>query len=409
MVVVNTKVVILLVDAQLQATNFVMEFVRLEMVVPFAGFVMAGSQTINKKFNNFYKMIFQNSYLSVTLFLIISFNLVCVKSLNAFQNSNSAYSVEEFLLATPQEPGKRIINGEIYYSSRVNLSEEFDLYNSYLLASDVNNITILDRDAFVFRQFDYDLNHINTFANEGRGPGEYTQPMDLLNKEGKYWIADGRQTKIGKHSTDGTLINEIMPSFGVIPHRFNLLENNKSVIFSLAGQNAFHILDENYNQTGSFLRLSGLNFQQKGFILDGYLATENDTIFYAGLRNGIIKAFTSEGEKIYSRNVISPLNLDLLDMNPSQIRSAPNGVLDLTIHNGKLYILFGGEQIDDDRWKYLDIYNSANGTYLHTYLIDTPTTKISITSKDNPLLISLGYDITTENNDRILSVYSLPD
>lgn len=346
----------------------------------------------------------------LAVFSIIWFSCLITADLShAFQNNNSsAHSAQEFLSAEPQELEERVIKDELNHSLRINLSEKFNLFNTYLLASDVNNITILDRDAFVFRQFDYELNHINNFADEGRGPGEYTQPMAFINRHGNYWVADGRQSKIGKHGSDGTLINEIKPSFGIIPHRFDVLDNNKSVIFSLAGQSAFHILDENYNQTESFLKLHGLSFREKGFLLDGYIATEGDIIFYTGLRNGLIKAYTSKGEKIYSRKIISPLDIDLLSMEPEEIRSSPNGVLDFKVYNEKLLILFGGEQEDDNRWKYLDVYDSANGEYLHTYLMDVPSTKISIPSKENPLLTSLGYDYTTENNDRILSIYPLP-
>ncbi len=342
------------------------------------------------------------------------FVLTSISIFTAEKESKSAITInaysssDNFLDAVPQSSDARKIAEELTSKNSINISRDLRIYNPNHITSTSNFITLLDfeRQEFKFHLFNHSLEKTGAFGNSGRGPGEFKHPMSITRDvDENYLIADLRLNRISKFSDDGTHLDDTNTPFGINPFRFEGMGDSKNfVILSLIGDKIFHIINEEGELLNSFLSIEGVSMNQKGFLLDGRIAADNDVIYHAGLRNDMLKAFTKDGELLFSRKVIAPLGLDSLNMEDQEVRSSPVGVLDLTIHENKILMLFGGQSDDNNRWYYLDIYDKNDGEYLYTYLMDRPTNRISIPEKDSSQWFFLGFDIDN-TDERILSSY----
>lgn len=335
-----------------------------------------------------------NSFVkSVLIVTALSFSSVIIIGLNTYENKEQ--DTDRFLIAVPQEVESRKIANELKSYRYVNISENHEIFRSNMLASTPDNITIFDRANFQFYQFDYNLDLINRFGSEGRGPGEFSSPVDLKSDDRYYWIADGRQNKVSKRDGDGTLVKDLVIDFSAIPHRFGVLNDEHYVLFSLLGTNAFNILKKDGTLQHSFLSVSGIPFVQRGFLMDGHIAVNNGVIYYAGIRNNMLKAFSASGEQIYSRNIIKPVELDLLNMSDQELRSSESVILDITIQGDKILLFHAGEADDENRWRYIDIYDKNTGDYLYTYILESVSRKIVTTNEPENYWVVLGHDNDT--------------
>ncbi len=334
-----------------------------------------------------------NSLLRITLINCYCILLLFPKSTGLFELDNAEYS-NNFFGADPQASAERQITKELISVNSVNISEEYDMYRAYLISSTKQNITIFDNSNFGFHQLNFDLQHVGKFGNEGRGPGEFIFPVDLFtDQKNQHHIVDGHQQVVSIFSADGNLINEQSLPFGVIPHRYIVLESGKRALYTITGNNAFHILNENNEAENTFLNLntnSSLDYRKRAFLLDGFIAGSDDTVYFAGYKNSMLKAFKIDGELIYSRNYINPMDYDFKSMEISDIRSAPAETLDIQVYDNKLIILTAGSREDPNRMHYLDVYNRENGDYLYTVLLEYPALRFSISEDTNSLQV-LGY------------------
>lgn len=126
---------------------------------------------------------------------------------------------------------------------------------------------------------------------------------------------------------------------------------------------------------------------------------------YAGRRNGFIKAYTTSGKLLYSREMIEIPAIDFKNMEPNEIRSSPSAMLDFTVHQDHIFILVDGT--GENRWRYLDVYDKNNGDYLHTFMLEHHTYRITSPPNKESAWFVLGFDVVTK--DMILSAYYSPD
>ncbi|MGF1668933.1 MAG: hypothetical protein ACFCU6_00690 [Balneolaceae bacterium] len=345
----------------------------------------------------------------ILLLIMSSFSII--KSDNLELNTNHIIEKsEDFFNATAQNVDQRNIIDELNSLKSINLSKKHGFFRSYLLAENSDNITLFEQQNFGFHQFDYNLNLINKFGLKGRGPGEIVHPMDLtVDKTGNYLILDGGSYRISKWSSEGILLEEFASPHGLIPHRFRVLDNQSFVLFSLMSQNSFHVFNKKGDQKESFLRVAGVSGNKKGFMLDGKIDTipDENIIYYVGTLNSMLKAYTSEGELLFSRKIIKPLDLDFINMDDHEIRSSSFVTNGFTIYKDKLLILQNGKANDKFEKRYLDIYNRNNGDYSHTYILENKTVRIATNNNiSNPLWIFLGLD--EKNEEMFLSIYESP-
>jgi hypothetical protein len=341
------------------------------------------------------------------LLIFIPFHLICIEYESVYDN---LIDVNNFFESDPQDKSSREEWIELNALKAVNLSQNFDLFSSGLLAVNNNSIMVYDYQHKSLFQFDYEFNLIGEYGREGRGPEEFLNPTDLISDDsGYFWIVDGRNSRITKWSDNGDLVFEQPVPSGLVPHRFAPMSEEMFVLFSLMGQSSMHTVDMEGDVQKSFLSFSGRNFSNKGLLLDGQISAKDDRIYYAGTRNDLIKAYSKDGSQIYSRRVINPVNKEVENLNDNQLRSAPHSVLDIQVFDDQLYILYGGAMDDPNRWRYLDVYDKSNGDYSHTFLLESFSRKFSINRFENGeiYLTVLGYYQNTR--DRALSIYKLTE
>lgn len=341
------------------------------------------------------------------LLIFISFNLISIEYESVYDNR---IDVNNFFESDPQDKSSREEWIELHALKSVNLSQSFDLFRSGLLAVNNNSIMVYDYQHKSLFQFDYEFNLIGEYGREGRGPEEFLNPTDLITDDtGYFWIVDGRNSRITRWSDKGDMVFEQPVSLGLVPHRFAPMSDDMFVLFSLMGQFSMHTVDLEGKIQNSFLSVTGRNFSNKGLLLDGQIAAKDDRIYYAGTRNDLIKAYSKDGNQIYSRKVINPVNVEVENLNDNQLRSAPHSALDIQVFDDRLFILYGGAMDDPNRWRYLDVYELNSGDYSHTFLLESFSRKFSINRHENGevYLTVLGYYQNTR--DRALSIYKLPE
>ncbi len=308
---------------------------------------------------------------------------------------NHHLKASNFFEAKSQVHQERIIKGELKSVRSVNISEELNIYRAYLLAYDQNQITIFDKPNYGFYQFDHNLNYIGMFGSEGRGPGEFILPMGMIiDSDGNFRVIGDQVRKISIFSPAGELLKENPLPSGVLPYRYASIGSHTYVLFTLLGQSLFHIFNDDGELLNSFLNFrpeSQISLTKRGFFADGYIAgTDDGVIYYVGTRNSMLKAFHSHGEMIYSRETIMPFHYDL-SMSEHEIRSAPVEALDIAVYRDKICVLYIGDRNDDYWFRYLDIYDRETGDYLYSFVLESPSLKISISEHSDHFVI-LGYD-----------------
>ncbi|MCC5941997.1 MAG: hypothetical protein JJU37_10690 [Balneolaceae bacterium] len=314
---------------------------------------------------------------------------------------------ESFFVSIPQDVSERIIVEELTPVNTKNISQEHNIYHSYLVAANSEYLTINDPVNKNFTQFDSELRLVRTFGSEGNGPGEFRYPMSITtDAEGNFWFLDDGLKKVTVRSSNGTLIKEFKTPSGLLLHRLSFLGSGNFVLFSLFSQESLHIIDDNGNVRSAFLNVSDLTGVKRGFLLGGSIASGDDIIYYAGIKNDLLKAFTSEGELLYSRDIIAPLELDLFNMEPHELRTRNGTTKTMTVHGDILILIHIGMEDEEYTRRYLDIYDRNTGNYLKTYLTSHPVDAISIQNNSEPRLIVLGHDPVS--SDIMLSTYDLP-
>lgn len=91
------------------------------------------------------------------------------------------------------------------------------------------------------------------FGSNGRGPGEYLNPIDVeFSDDGSIYVLDSQLRRLDKWSHSGKLIDsKSINSFS--PHRMTLNEHsNELFIFAPSEERLFHRYDRSYNHLSSF-------------------------------------------------------------------------------------------------------------------------------------------------------------
>lgn len=335
-----------------------------------------------------------NNYKVIQL-LFIFVSLIIFISFSTEQKMNNHLKVSDFFEAKSQYHQERIIKRELKSVRSVNISEELNIYRAYLLAYDQNQITIFDKPNYGFYQFDNNLNYIGKFGSEGRGPGEFILPMGMIiDGDGNFRVIGDQVRKVSIFSPAGELMIENPLPSGILPHRYASIGSNTHVLFTILGQSLFHIFNDDGELLNSFLNFtpgSQVSFTKRGLFTDGYIAGIDDgIIYYVGTRNSMIKAFYKNGEMIFSRETIMPFNYDL-NMTEHEIRSSPLEALDIAVYRDKICVLYIGDRNDDYWFRYLDIYDRGTGDYLYSFVLESPSLKISISEHSDNFVV-LGYD-----------------
>ncbi|TVR15333.1 MAG: hypothetical protein EA391_10815 [Balneolaceae bacterium] len=348
-------------------------------------------------------------------FIVISNIVVCLVVLlsvksgyeNRSLNQENQFHTESFFVYTPQDVSERIIVEELKPVNTKNISQEHNIYHSYLMAANSEYLTINDPVNKNFTQFDSELRLVRTFGSEGNGPGEFRYPMSIsTDTDGNFWFLDDGLKKITVRSSKGRLINEFPTPSGLRLHRLSYLGSDKFVLFSLFSEESLHIIDENGRVLSALLNVRDLFGVRRGFLLDGSITSKDGIIYYSGIKNDLLKAYTSEGELLYSREIIAPLKLDLFNMEPHELRTRDGATKDMILFDDKLLLIHLGMEDEEFYRRYLDIYDRNTGNYLKTYLTSHPVDAISIQNNSEPRLIVLGHDPVS--SDIMLSTYDLP-
>lgn len=296
--------------------------------------------------------------------------------------------------------------------SEINLSEEFNLFQPYLLNTFKNNNLVFfdpSPDQLNFVTLDSAFTLTKKFGGYGKGPGQYLNVLSLtVDDDNSSIIAlDDRNSKLDTWSFEGELKNteSIKNSniYRVIAHRSSFIAHN-----SRDPENFIYIQSNNPSEK-KVIAKAKIDVEhpvERFFVLSGNIAAESSTnsIYYAGWGNSLIQSYDMEGGLKYSVNSIEPIDYFIPQRNDKGgFNRDPNrrsASRDLEIFGNYLTVLFTGKTKDADQ--ILDFYDKVTGKYSFSFRLDDKSTEITNLTSDGTF-----YALSLKDNDWYVVKYKV--
>jgi len=329
--------------------------------------------------------------------------IVCICT--ACNSEKTIKNADSFLAGEAQTSASRIFEDKVGSPDEFIALDTLGLYRPYLFNVDNNKLVIYsgppNSKFWVTNTENPSENYM--FGSNGRGPGEYLNPIDVeLASDGSIFVVDSQLRRLDKWSHSGELIDsKSIDSFA--PYRITLPEHsNKLLIFAPSEERLFHRYDNRYNHLSSFQTApDSLRFLLKNVYLSGEIDSDDSSIFYAGNGNHFLKKYSTDGKLLYSRLMIEEI------APPSLVtESVDNGggetlkisddfkkaARTITYYQNKIYVLYFGNNVNLIG-RTVDVYDSDSGDYLYSLNISSNDRRASSIDIDSDgVLYSLEYD-----------------
>lgn len=285
--------------------------------------------------------------------------------------------------AITQDIQERELAGLLEKKATINLSEYEIFIPEIISVSNDGSIAIIDYSQRKFNLINpgenfSEINHSVLPIREGRGPGEFANPVDLLfTADNELLTADPRNAKLIYYTLDGQLIRE--KKLSETPHRI-AKANDRLVFAHLLRENLFSSVDPS---TGEIIKTFGNLPTMAPILQQGDLSAYGDKIVFMPYGSSWFALFTNRGELLYQKSTIQPVHQS--DDALRQLQDKPT----IRPHNFKfinssvqllddiVVILHSGDSLRNISTT-IDVYSSANGKYLGTYTLDAPANLIRI-------------------------------
>jgi len=329
--------------------------------------------------------------------------IVCICT--ACNSEKTIKSADSFLAGEAQTSASRIFEDKVGSPDEFIALDTLGLYRPYLFNVDNNKIVIYSgppNSKFWVTNTENPFENY-MFGGNGRGPGEYLNPIDVeLASDGSIFVVDSQLRRLDKWSHSGELIDsKSIDSFA--PFRMTLNEHsNELFIFAPSEERLFHRYDRRYNHLSSFQTApDSLRFLLKNVYLSGEIVSDANGIYYAGNGNHFLKKYTSGGELLFSRVMIEEIsppslvaesagnsNGEMLKISDDFKRAART----IESFQNYIFVLYFGNNVNLIG-RTVDVYDSDSGDYLYSFNISSKDRRASSIDIDSDgVLYSLEYD-----------------
>ncbi len=238
------------------------------------------------------------------------------------------------------------------------------------------NLYVVDIAQHQVVKFDSAGRFVKAWGRVGGGPGEFRGLMRLtMGPWGNVWVADAGNHRLVAFARSGTYLAMIdIPGFVI---NAVILSDSTIVVPTLFKRPFAHV----YDFKGRRLRSWGEHLTASYLINQGrFVRDERDRMFYSYDFASPILVYGPDGTQLFEIDGpirIAPPKEALRDVN-FQLRSDLKfAALDLSVSDGKLYVLFSGMSSDHPlaRRRVLEptesdlvnVYDTANGRYLYSF------------------------------------------
>lgn len=242
------------------------------------------------------------------------------------------------------------------------------------------NIYIFDLGDTCVKKFTSDGKFIQKFGKgRGQGPGEFINPTDYgIKNNGEVWICDPVIGYITVFDIKGIPIETYRTNNP--PMRLGLFSSNGFLVvplFFVVPSFFMELSFEKYDARGKLMSIFNLPIPWKKksrshLIMDGRLSVDDeDNIYYAFIRVGLLASFSQEGNLRYLVETIDRTPPPEVIKFSGGVRIDPKSpwtALSVNTVDSEIYILshIGSK---NKKGMVLDVYSSFDGRYVYSYEI----------------------------------------
>lgn len=291
--------------------------------------------------------------------------------------SGSSRDIESFMDRIPQESAERIVLSEISLETVRNMTG-FEVFNAPRPKLIQGRLMWIDYRNGVLVSLDPDNpEQVEAIGNgPGDGPGEVERIGGFALHENQLVVIDSRLLKImqwnypgGELITENT-IEEYRPDHLVS------LGNGRFVTSSYSQDSAlFYVIDASGKPVASAADSS--SHVEHPMQTSGYLTSGEDAFFFAGYSEPMIRKYNRDGELLFSRALIK--NFDTSEQYTERSfegggtawgfsEDARFSALHVQYHAGYIFVAVYHNDQEGDH--FIDIYDSENGDYTGSWLLD---------------------------------------
>ncbi|CAN5392304.1 hypothetical protein BH23BAC3_BH23BAC3_17420 [soil metagenome] len=239
-------------------------------------------------------------------------------------------------------------------------------------------------------------NSVKIGEGQGRGPGEYEFIGSIgLDDSHRVYGLDTQLLRLNRWNNSGDDHKIFDLKSGGLPGK--LAVGREIVVkYSSVGpsDNLLGILDKDGNLEKTFYSFNNWNGVRSPMLYEGQIAASDDHIVYASSNFGVILGFDYDGNLLFERGMIEPINglkMEIRRSGSSTSSSVQSGSLrtaeDIEIYDDRIYVLYSGkEQLFGNR---IDLYDIHSGDYIGSYQTEENLVSFSI---DNEILYGLAQD-----------------
>lgn len=271
---------------------------------------------------------------------------------------------------------------------------DFEIYSPGTLEQNSTHLFLIDYGTLSIARVskaDFSTPVVVAFS-EGSGPGELQGMRSIAVSNDKIYLGDPRQLRIVVTDTAGNSIRDINTTFS--PNDLHYLDDNTLLNYSAHQQDhLFTLYNIPQDSTDGFEEITfGFDEIMK---YPGYLSAESEYIFFAGYSEPLMRKYRRDGTLLFSRSTID--NYDTSDqyftrtMGENRVTGysddAKYSSLASAHYDDKFLVIphHNGRQ----GFKNIDVYDSADGSYLETLSVDHYPRKIVL---DDDYLYLLARD-----------------
>ena len=245
------------------------------------------------------------------------------------------------------------------------------LYRAMSLKRFGNHLYVSDFGDMRIKRFNLEGKYIDSFGEgKGRGPGEFQLIMGLTVNNNILYVQDPRKFTVQLFDISST---EYQDSFEVKyrPHRLVSVAD-KLVAEAFNEKEIFKIHDKDGHVSAAFGKIIE-NQLQNSFSITGELTPlpKENLFVYAPAKASYLMYYNLKGERV--KTVITPDRIEFAESIKSEtndtrtLRSPQTSkrVDDITIHEGKIYVLSNSRSAD--KRSIVDVYNTESGNYVHSF------------------------------------------
>jgi len=221
----------------------------------------------------------------------------------------------------------------------------------------------------------------------GSGPNEYRFISYIdINQQGDIYALDTNLMRL--MIWDKQLKNSIIRLTEVgAPGKVAAFENGYVIKHQTAGstENLFTSYTKNHEVINNFHQVLTWENVISPLFYEGNITSNGEKIYYASSNYGLIKSYRINGDHIFTREMVEPLNglsirvnQDLSSHSVNRDVSSKFTGIDVDVYQDIIYVLYSGSgSLSSNR---IDLYDIEAGSYLGSYIMQQETIKISVSN-----------------------------